>query len=171
MLSLCILPSITTKVISYLLVLGQQQVIALQMQHFYFSIWMFLKIIRNTGTDFNLTINSLIGKYWTISKMFKISVFQIIVKIELKQRSLNKINTVWQAAFKADIIFSPKIFQNLSKSKFLSFMIKVNPNSENVTKSVIFVWGIFKSDVVFFFIKKYWSISVLFKIEFSQFYD
>ena len=34
-------------------------------------------------------------------------------------------------------------------------MIKVNPNSENVTKSVIFVWGIFKSDVVFFFIKKY----------------
>ena len=103
--------------------------------------------------------------------MFKISVFQIIVKIELKQRSLNKINTVWQATFKADIIFSPKIFQNLSKSKFLSFMIKVNPNSENVTKSVIFVWGIFKSDVVFFFIKKYWSISMLFKIEFSQFYD
>ena len=64
-----------------------------------------------------------------------------------------KQNRHWQATFKTDIIFSPKIFQNLSKSKILNFMIKVNPNSENVTKSVIFLWDIFKSDVIFFLSK------------------
>ena len=42
-----------------------------------------------------------------------------------------------------------KIFQWLSKSKFLSFMTKVNPNNGNETKSDIFPRDIFKSDIIF----------------------
>ena len=34
-------------------------------------------------------------------------------------------------------------------------MTKVNPNNENETKSGIFAWNIFESDVISFFIKKY----------------
>ena len=45
-----------------------------------------------------------------------------------------------------------KIFQVLSKSKFLHFMTKVNPNNGIETKSDIFPWNIFKSDIIF-----YWS--------------
>ena len=45
-----------------------------------------------------------------------------------------------------------KIFQVLSKSKFLHFMTKVNPNNGIETKSDIFPWNIFKSDMIF-----YWS--------------
>ena len=45
-----------------------------------------------------------------------------------------------------------KIFQVLSKSKFLHFMTKVNPNNGIETKSDIFLWNIFKSDIIF-----YWS--------------
>ena len=37
-----------------------------------------------------------------------------------------------------------KIFQRLSKSKFLSFMTKVNPNNKIETKSDIFPWDISK---------------------------
>ena len=42
-----------------------------------------------------------------------------------------------------------KIFQWLSKSEFVSFMTKVNPNYGNKTKSDIFPWDIFKSDIIF----------------------
>ena len=42
-----------------------------------------------------------------------------------------------------------KTFQWLSKSKFLSFMTKVNPNNGNETKSDIFPRDIFKSDIIF----------------------
>ena len=42
-----------------------------------------------------------------------------------------------------------KIFQWLSKSKFLSFMTKVNPNNGIETKSDIFPWNIIKSDIFF----------------------
>ena len=45
-----------------------------------------------------------------------------------------------------------KIFQVLSKLKFLHFMTKVNPNNGIETKSDIFPWNIFKSDMIF-----YWS--------------
>ena len=45
-----------------------------------------------------------------------------------------------------------KIFQVLSKSKFLHFMTKVNPNNGIETKSDIFPRNIFKSDIIF-----YWS--------------
>ena len=46
-------------------------------------------------------------------------------------------------------------------------MTKVKPNNENETKSDIFPWGIFKSDVTSFFIKKYENISMTFKIKLS----
>ena len=42
-----------------------------------------------------------------------------------------------------------KKFQQLSKSKFLSFMTNVNRNNGNEIKSDIFPWDIFKSDVIF----------------------
>ena len=44
-----------------------------------------------------------------------------------------------------------EVFQWLSKSKFLSFMTKVNPNNGNETKSDIFPWDIFKSDTISFY--------------------
>ena len=43
-----------------------------------------------------------------------------------------------------------KVFQWLSKSEFLSFTTKVNPNNGNETKSDIFPWDIFKSDTFFY---------------------
>ena len=36
----------------------------------------------------------------------------------------------------------------ISKSRPLRFIIKVNPNNENETKSDIFAWYIFKPDVI-----------------------
>ena len=42
-----------------------------------------------------------------------------------------------------------KVFQWLSKPQFLNCMTKVNPNHRNETKSDIFPWDIFKSDVIF----------------------
>ena len=47
-----------------------------------------------------------------------------------------------------------KVFQLFLKSKFLSFMPKVNPNNGNETKSDFFPWGIFKSDAISFFVKR-----------------
>ena len=35
------------------------------------------------------------------------------------------------------------------KTKFLSFVTKVNPNNGNETKSDIYSWAIFKSDIIF----------------------
>ena len=46
---------------------------------------------RKTGSNFDLTTNSLIEKYYTISIKFKIGIFQRIAKIDLKQRSLKQI--------------------------------------------------------------------------------
>ena len=50
-------------------------------------------------------------------------------------------------------------------------MTKVNLNNGNETKSDIFPWDIFKSDIISFYIKKYSSTSMTFKIDISQFYD
>ena len=44
-----------------------------------------------------------------------------------------------------------KIFQCLLKSKFPSSMTKVNSKNGNKTKSGIFPWDMFKSDIVFRF--------------------
>ena len=40
------------------------------------------------------------------------------------------------------------VIQGLSKSKFVSFMTKVNPNNVNETTSDM-AWDIFKSDIIF----------------------
>ena len=42
-----------------------------------------------------------------------------------------------------------KKLQWLEKSNFLSFMTKMNPNNGNETKSDIFHWYIFKSEIIF----------------------
>ena len=47
MLSRCLVASITKKVISYLLVLRQQPLRALQTQDFHFKVFQYLKINRN----------------------------------------------------------------------------------------------------------------------------
>ena len=44
-----------------------------------------------SGTNFDLTTNSLIEEYETILIKFKICISQLITKILLKQRSLNQI--------------------------------------------------------------------------------
>ena len=50
-----------------------------------------------------------------------------------------------------------KVFQWLLESKFLSFITKVNSNNENETKSDIFSWDIFKSDIIFHWSQKYFN--------------
>ena len=47
------------------------------------------------------------------------------------------------------LLKNTKVFQWLSTSKFLSFVTERNPNNSNETKSDIFSWDIFKSDIVF----------------------
>ena len=42
-----------------------------------------------------------------------------------------------------------KIFQKIWRLKYLSFMIKVNPQNGTETKSDIFLWDIFKSNIIF----------------------
>ena len=75
-----------------------------------------------------------------------------IAKILLEQRNLNQTMLdrghiqIWRYFTWSKKI---KVFQWLSKSKFLSFMPKVNPNDEKETKSDIFSWDIFKSDIIF----------------------
>ena len=51
-----------------------------------------------------------------------------------------------------------KKYENISmtlKFEIFSFIIKVSPNNGNELKSDNFPWGIFKSDTISFFIKKY----------------
>ena len=46
---------------------------------------------KKTGTNFNLTTESLIVKYQIISVNFKIRISQLISKILLRQRILNQV--------------------------------------------------------------------------------
>ena len=48
-----------------------------------------------------------------------------------------------------------KVFQWFLKSKYLSYMTKVNPNNGNETKSDIFKWDILKLDIIFHWSVKY----------------
>ena len=57
----------------------------------------------------------------------------------------------WRNSFLSKCI---KVFQWLLKSKFLSFITKVNPNNWNETKSDIFPWNKFKSDIIFHWSQK-----------------
>ena len=49
-------------------------------------------------------------------------------------------------------------------------MNKVRPNNGNEAKSDISSWYMLKSDIISFFIKKFQSVSMAFKIKISQFY-
>ena len=107
---------------------------------------------------FDLTTDSLIEKYETISIKIKIRISQFIVKILLKQRSLNQVRNCLTVHIQTDIIFlskNIKVFQWLSESEFLSFMTKENPSNGNEIKSDIFPWDIFKFDTISFFVKKH----------------
>ena len=84
---------------------------------------------------------------------------QFIAKFLLKQQSISQIRhcltwhiQIWNYFFLSK---ETKVFQWFSKSKFLNFMTKVNPNNGNDTTSDIFLRDIFKSDVIYFFGKKY----------------
>ena len=61
-----------------------------------------------------------------------------------------------------------KLFQWLSKSKFLSFMIKMNPNNGNETEDII-SWYIFKSEARSLFIKNIKVFQWLSKLKFIGF--
>ena len=50
-------------------------------------------------------------------------------------------------------------------------MNKVNPKRGNETKSDIFPWDIFKSDIISFLYQKAFTYFIAFKIEFCPFYD
>ena len=51
-------------------------------------------------------------------------------------------------------------------------MTRVNPSNGNKTKSAIFLWDVFKFDIVYFFlIKKYVKYFSDFQNKISQFYD
>ena len=62
-----------------------------------------------------------------------------------------------------------KVFQWLTKSKFLSFMAKVNLNYGNESKSDIFPWVIFKSVIYFFLSKNIKLFQWLLKSRFHNF--
>ena len=123
---------------------------------FSFKFFHILFLFQTTSIVMPKNINKIkqrykqIEKYQTISMKFRIRTAQLITKFELKQRSFNPI----RYHFAGHSQIWKKVFQWLSKSKFLSFMAKVNPENGNETKSGIFSWDIFKSDVIYFFIKK-----------------
>ena len=75
----------------------------------------------------------------------KIRISQLIAKILLKQRNLNQI----RHCFTGHIQIWLNFFDQISESKFLSFVTKVNSNNENETKPDIFSWDIFKTDIIF----------------------
>ena len=73
---------------------------------------------------------------------------QLIAKILLTQRNLNQI--------RHSLTGHIQVWHHVlikSKSKFLSFLTKVNPDNGNETKPNIFVTNIFKSDAIFFYQK------------------
>ena len=65
--------------------------------------------------------------------------------MEMKHFSMGHIQ-IWQHIF--FLLKNIKVFQWLLKWKLLSFMTKVNLNNGNETKSDIFLWDIFKSDII-----------------------
>ena len=74
--------------------------------------------------------------------------------MELKQNQTFYRETYSNLTPYLSLLKTVKIFQRLSKLKFLSFKTKLNPNNGNEAKSDVFPWGIFKSDTISFFIKK-----------------
>ena len=77
-----------------------------------------------------------------------------MTKVNLNNGSKTESDIFPWEIFKSDIISFflskyLKVFQCLSKPKFLSFMTKLNSNNGIETKSSIFPWGLFKSDIIF----------------------
>ena len=73
---------------------------------------------------------------------------------------------------KSDTIFFSKIFEDCDAFKNQNFSVlwlKWTQNNRNETKSDIFPWDIFESDIISFFSKKYWSISMPLNIKISRF--
>ena len=60
---------------------------------------------KKAGTHFNMTTDSLIEKYYTVSIKFKIFISQLIAKIELLCELITKSGTASQDIFESDIIF------------------------------------------------------------------
>ena len=60
---------------------------------------------KKSETNFDLTADSFIKKYQSISIKDKIGISQLIAKIEHKQQSLNQSDIVWKDTFKSDINF------------------------------------------------------------------
>ena len=89
---------------------------------------------------------------------FKIRISQIIIKILLSvnNEAETRSDTIWQDISNMTSFFlsrNIKVFPWPSKSKFLSFMTKVNPSNGNETKLDIFSWDIFKTDTLSFLSK------------------
>ena len=82
---------------------------------------------KKTRTNFDLITDSLIEKYQTISIKFKIGFLYLLPKLYLNNEvdNLKGHTQIWHISFDKKV----QIFQWLSKSKFLSFMTKVNPKS------------------------------------------
>ena len=77
-----------------------------------------------------------------------------MTKMNVNNRRERKLDIFPWEIFKSDTIsFLSKhirVFQWLSKSKFVSFMTKVNPDNWNETKSDIFSWDIISNLTTFF---------------------
>ena len=147
MLRQCLVPHITKKVISYLLVLRQQPFIALQIQNFHWSIsTIYLRIIRNF---FN-------------SKLF----------LQKSQKNTNKTQKKpGQVLIRQQIpqLKNIKLFQKNLKSAF--FNLCQNSTQTTMLKPNQTRFTGHNQIRYHFFIKKYLNISMTFKIEICQFYD
>ena len=101
-----------------------------------------MEITRNQtffrGTYLNLTAYLFLSEY--IKKLQWLS-----KSMETMMQNQIFFHQIWDLFWSKHI----KIFQCLSKSKFLNFMTKVNPNNGNKTNSDIFPMDIFKSDIIF----------------------
>ena len=97
-------------------------------------------------------------KFWYDTRFldWKIPYFSTYCQISTETTKLKPNQTLLDMAYLnlTSLFFiskETKVFQWFSKSKFLNFMTKVNPNNGNDAKSDIFPWDIFKSDVLYFF--------------------
>ena len=109
---------------------------------------MFIVMPKNTskkkklGTNVNLTTDSLLEIYYTISRKFKNLHFSTYCQNWLQTRKLQSNQTLFDRTYSNLKSFflskNIKVFRWLSKSKFSSFMTKMNPNNKNESKSDFF---------------------------------
>ena len=83
--------------------------------------------------------------------------------MEMKQNQTFSHVTCWNLTQYLFLSKNNEVFQWLSKSKFLSFMTKRNPNNQNERKSVIFPWDIVNFDNKYSFCYKILKYSSDFK--------